>query len=376
MGDRQRWFADELERRGVSRREFVGWCSTVAAALSLPATASAKIARAVQQTRKPVLVWLEFQDCCGNTESFLRASRPSVADVVLDTLSVDYHETIMAAAGHQAEAALEKTVRELKGQYIAVVEGSIPTGDDGVYCTIGGKSAVQISREVCGNAAAVIAMGTCATFGGLPAAAPNPTSAMGVGDAVPGLKHLINLSACPANVENLTALIVYYLTFHEWPPVDRHKRPLFAYGKAIHDNCERRAHFDAGQYVESWGDEGHRTGYCLFKMGCKGPVTYQNCPNVRWNGGTNWPIGCGHPCIGCAEPAFWDRMTPFYEHLSGVPGFGLHSNVDRLGLWGVAAVGAAFAAHGAVSLVQRRRRGEHQPDADGVETTDEGGKQP
>jgi hydrogenase small subunit len=140
---------------------------------------------------------------------------------VLDVLSVDYHETIMAAAGHQAEENLARTVRERPGRYLVVVEGSIPTGADGAYCTIGGRSALQIAREVCGKAAATIAMGTCATFGGLPAAAPNPTGALGVADAVPGVKNLINLSACPANVENLTALLVYFLTFKHWPPSTR-----------------------------------------------------------------------------------------------------------------------------------------------------------
>jgi hydrogenase small subunit len=133
-------------------------------------------------------------------------------------------------------------------------------------------------------------------------------------------------------------------------------RPLFAYGKAIHDNCERRAHFDAGQYVELWGDAGHRLGYCLYKMGCKGPVTHQNCPSIGWNSGTNWPIGCGHPCVGCAEPHFWDRMTPFYRHLSGIPGFGVHESIDRIGLWGTAAVAAAFAAHGVVKSFEARRQ--------------------
>ena len=182
-------------------------------------------------------------------------------------------------------------------------------------------------------------------------------------DAVPGVQNLINLSACPANVENLTALIVHYLTFKQWPALDAYRRPLFAYGKAIHDNCERRAHFDAGQYVESFGDEGHRIGYCLYRMGCKGPVTFQNCPNVRWNGGTNWPIGCGHPCIGCAEPDFWDKMTPFYQHLSGVPGFGVSQSVDKVGLWATAGVGAAFATHGFISLAKRWWHAEHHPAA-------------
>ncbi len=346
-------FLAELERRGVTRRSFLTFCGTMASALALPRSVGAQMAAAIENNTKPTLVWLEFQDCAGNTESFLRAGHPTTAEIVLDTLSIDYHETIMAAAGHRAEEALAHTVESHRGEFIAVVEGSIPTGAGGAYCTIGGRSALQIAREVCGDAAATIAIGTCAAFGGLPAAAPNPTGALSVADAVPGVKNLINLPACPANAENLVALIVYYLTFQRWPPLDTYRRPLFAYGKTIHDNCERRAHYDAGQYVEEWGDEGHRLGYCLYKKGCKGPVCYQNCPNVGWNEGTNWPIGCGHPCIGCAEPDFWDKMTPFYKHLSGVPGFGLHSSVDRVGLWTTAGVAAAFAAHGFVQLGKR-----------------------
>jgi hydrogenase small subunit len=344
----------ELEARGVSRRAFLSFCGGVATALSLPRSAAATIAAALEKKTKPILVWLEFQDCAGNTESLLRASRPTVADIVLDVLSVDYHETIMAAAGHQAEAALAATVQNAKGGYLCVVEGSIPTGEDGAYCTIGGRSALQIAREVCGGAAATIAIGTCAAFGGLPAASPNPTGALGVSDAVPGLKNLINLPACPANVDNLTALLVYFLTYKRWPPLDAYLRPMFAFGKLIHDNCERRAHFDAGQYVEQWGDAGHRAGYCLYKMGCKGPVTANNCPNIGWNGGTNWPIACGHPCIGCAEPHFWDTMTPFYVHLAGIPGYDAAADIDKVGAVAVLGVGAAFAGHGLVQIGRRQ----------------------
>ena len=346
------WLATELQHRGVSRRDFLGFCAAMAAALGLPDSAAAQIAKAVGSTKKPVLIWLEFQDCAGNTESFLRASRPTAAEVLLDVLSLDYHETVMAAAGHQSKEVRDKAVAD--GGYIAVVEGSIPTGADGAFCTIGGESALDIARKVCGGAAATIAVGTCATFGGIPAAAPNPTGALGVSDAVPGVKNLINLSACPANVENLTALIVHYLTFKSWPALDRLRRPLFAYGKLIHDNCERRAHFDSGQYVEAWGDEGHRQGYCLYKVGCKGPATFQNCPNVKWNEGTNWPIGCGHPCIGCSEPQFWDRMTPFYQHLPGIPGVLPGSSVDKIGGLAVAGVGAVFAGHGLIQIMKRK----------------------
>jgi hydrogenase small subunit len=350
MADHRRWLPDELRRKGVSRREFLTFCGTMAAVLALPRAVGAQMAAALEKTQKPVLVWLEFQDCAGNTESFLRAGRPKVADIILDTLSVDYHETIMAAAGHQAEAALAQTVADHRGEYLAVVEGSIPTGAGGAYCTIGGRSALDIAREVCGDAAATIAIGTCAAYGGIPAAAPNPTGALGVADALPEVKTLINLPACPANGENLAALVVYFLTYNRWPPLDRYRRPLFAYGKSIHDGCERRGHYDAGQYVEQWGDPAHRQGYCLYKMGCKGPVTFQNCPSVGWNEGTNWPIGCGHPCIGCAEPDFWDKMTPFYAHIPTFPGFNVHTNIDRIGLWATAGVGAAFAAHGLVQI--------------------------
>src|SRR5271167_1030434 len=345
---------EELEDRGISRRDFMMFCASMAAVLGLPNEATPAIAAAVESEAKPILIWLEFQDCAGNTESLLRASHPTIADLILDSISLSYHETLMAAAGSQAEDVLAKTVRDNKGKYIALVEGSIPTGADGAYCTIGGKSALQIARDVCGAAAATVAVGTCAAFGGIPAARPNPTGALSVADAVPGVKNLINMSACPANAENITALIVYYLTLKRWPPLDQYRRPLFAYGKAIHDNCERRAHFDAGQYVEAWGDEAHRHGLCLYKLGCKGPATSQNCPNVGWNEHTNWPIGCGHPCIGCAEPNFWDRMTPFYQRLPNIPGFGVGWNLDRIGLSAAALVAAASLAHGIGEIVRKR----------------------
>jgi hydrogenase small subunit len=364
-------FARELRQRGISRRDFITYCGAVAAALGLERAAAAKIA-AVLAKQKPKVVWLEFQDCAGCTESFLRASHPTVSEIVLDVLSVDYHETIMAAAGHRAEAALAAATKNA-GEYLCIVEGAIPTADGA--CTVGGKSALDTARRVVGNAMATIAVGTCASYGGLPAAAPNPTGAMGVDEAVPGAKNLINLPACPVNAENLTALVVHFLAFKKWPPLDRLKRPLFAYGQTIHDNCERRAHFDAGQYVEAWGDAGHRAGYCLYKMGCKGPVCFHNCPNVGWNGNTNWPVGCGHPCIGCAEPAFWDRMTPFYVHLAGVP-FGI--DVDKYGLATTGLVGAGIAAHGLVRLATRATRQRRQDDAEAkresVETLKEGAK--
>lgn len=307
-------FVGGLSGGRVSRRDFIKFCTAMAATLALPATFVPQIAEAIQKKQKPSLVWLEFQDCCGNTESLLRASKPTISELVLDVLSVDYHETIMAPAGKNAEKSLMDVVHNQKGKYIAVVEGSIPLKDGGVYCTVGGRAAVDIAKEVCGNAMATIAIGTCATYGGIPAAKPNPTGAVSVKEAVPGIT-IVNLPGCPTNVENITATIVYFLTFGALPTLDAKGRPYFAYGKRIHDNCERRAHYDAGQHVHQWGDEGHRLGWCLYDMGCKGPETFKNCPTVRYNMGTSWPVQAGHGCIGCSEPNFWDTMTPFYQRL-------------------------------------------------------------
>jgi len=341
-----------LARKGVSRRDFMKFCAAMTAALALPARYTERVAAAVAGAKKPVLVWLEFQDCAGNTESLLRATSPTVAEIVLDVLSVDYHETIMAAAGHQAEEALKMATAE-PGSYLTVVEGSIPTKDGGIYCTIGGRTALEIVREVCGNALATITCGTCASFGGIPAAAPNPTGAVGVADAVPGIT-VINLPGCPMNVANLTATVVHYLTFGELPATDQFNRPLFAYGSRIHDDCERRPHFDAGQFVEEWGDEGHRAGWCLYKMGCKGPATFHNCALVRWNDQTSWPVHSGHGCVGCSEPYFWDTMSPFYNRLPKVPGFGVEATADKVGLGVAATVAGAFALHGVASAVRAK----------------------
>jgi len=354
MAKQMSWLEREIDLGRITRREFVSYCSFVAGLFALPASMGSRIAEAAENAERPIVMWMEFQDCAGNSESLLRGSRPTAAELILDHISLEYHETIMAAAGHQAEEHRQDVLKKHKGEFIAIVEGSIPAADGGVYCCVGGQSAMDLVEETCRAAAATIAVGTCATFGGLPAAAPNPTGALSVADAVPGLKNLINVPACPANVENLTALILYYLTFNRFPPLDRLQRPLFAYGKAIHDNCERRAHFDNGLYAEQWGDDAHRHGACLYKLGCKGPVTSQNCPVVRWNEGTNWPIGCGHPCIGCAEPDFWDKMTPFYAHLPTIPGAGVGTPLDTVGAVAVGATAAAFVAHGVIKAVRDR----------------------
>jgi len=349
-----------LKARGVSRRRFVEFCSLMVATLALPDRYLAQVVQAVGKAKKPVLVWVQFQDCAGNSESILRASHPTVLEVVLDLLSWEYHEIIMAGAGKQAEAALQRVVKEEKGKYLAVVEGAIPLADGGVYCTVGGRTAIDIAREVCGNAAATVAVGACAWDGGLVAAHPNPTGAVGLGEAVPGIT-LVNMPGCPQNPVNTAAVLVHYLTFGELPATDSYHRPLFAYGRLIHDQCERRAHYDAGRYVEEWGDEGHRKGWCLYKMGCKGPQGEFNCPNARWNDQTSWPVKAGHGCLACASHRFWDTKSPFYERLPQVPGFGVDVPAGKIGVTLTGVVAGATVVHGIVSAVRDRMRGGTPP---------------
>ncbi len=350
-----------LESRGVNRRDFLKYCTAVTATLGLPVGMAQKVAAAIAADNRPPVIWLHLQECTGDTEALLRASRPTVADLVLDYLSIDYHETIMAASGHLAEEARKQTMAEYRGRYIAIVEGAVPTKDKGIYCCIGGHSAEEIVREVCGNAAATICAGTCSAFGGIQAAYPNPTGAVSVMELLPRLP-IVNLPGCPLNTANLTATIVHYLTFKSLPRLDHLRRPLFAHGKRIHDNCERRGHFEAGQFVEKWGDEAHRQGWCLYKMGCKGPATWHNCPTTRFNDGLGWPVAQGHGCVGCSEPSYWDAMGPLYGRLPGVPGMSVEATATKVGLGLTAAAAAGVAVHAIAKTIQLRTKETHADD--------------
>lgn len=340
-----------LLNAGVSRRSFLKFCSSMCATLALSSSFVPQMANALEKKKKPYAVWLEFQSCTGDTESMLRASKPSIAQIVLDIISLEYHETIMAGSGYAAEKALYDVVKNQKGQYIAIVEGSIPTKDGGIYCVIDGKTAVDRAKEVCGNAAFTINVGSCSCWGGVASAKPNPTGAAGVSDVVPGIKY-VNLPGCPMNVENVTATIVHYLTFGVLPVLDKHNRPLFAHGKRVHDNCERRPHFDAGQFVRRWGDDGHRKGWCLYEVGCKGPMAYFNCPTIKWNEGMSYPIQAGHPCFACASNDSWDVFGPVYTRAPHVPGASYQSTADKIGAAAVGGTLAAVLVHAAIRTMK------------------------
>lgn len=285
----------------LSRRDFIRICAIAAAAVGLPGSSAVKMAEAALAGRKPSVIWLSFQECTGCTESLLRTSHPALDDLILDLVSLDYHEALMAPSGHLAEEARLQAMRENDGKYILVVEGAIPTKDGGIYCMIGGHTALDLVSEAAAHAGAVIAIGSCASFGGVAAAEPNPTGAKGAPQVLTGTK-VVTLPGCPANPYIFLGTALQYATYGTLPELDEMGRPKFAYGRTIHEHCPRRPHFDAGRFAVQFGDQGHREGWCLYQLGCKGPQTHASCSVLHFGDVVNaWPIGIGHPCVGCTE---------------------------------------------------------------------------
>jgi len=321
---------EEMKKAGISRRSFLKFCGMMAGAAGLnslpPITESGlpqslekglsaynkkgfksfdMVVKALETKPRVPVIWLEFQDCTGCSEALTRSQSPTLVDLVLSQITVEYHETLSAAAGFQVEEAKQAAMKKYAGQYVLVVEGSLPTKDDGIYCTIGGRSSLDLLKEAAAGAAAIIATGNCATFGGIPHANPNPTGAVSVSEIIKD-KPVVNIPGCPAIPEVFTGILAHFLIFGTLPELDRLNRPKIFYGTTIHDRCLRRPFYEAGKFAETFDDEGARKGYCLYKLGCKGPTTYNSCATLKWSGGLSFPIQSGHPCLGCSEPNFWD----------------------------------------------------------------------
>ncbi len=358
----------ELRTPELTRRDFIKLASTALAFLALNQALTPKVAKALEESLgKPAVIWLEGQDCAGCTESFLNSLEPTAASILLDTISLRYHETAMAASGYQAEEALTKTVDE--GGYVLVIEGSIPLADGGKYCTIGGKPFKDIVRECTKNAAAIICVGSCATYGGIPRS--GPTDAVGLlyrgtrkhhyYDDVVMNKPVINLPTCPLHPERLVAVIIHYLTFGTVPPLDKFQRPLAFYGYNQHENCERRGHFEAGEFLTDWGNP-EQQGWCLYLKGCRGPWANQDCWKRLWNGRTNYCIKANVPCVGCSEPEFYESFSPLYERQFEVnlPGLG-RVDIDKI----MATVGGLTAAGAALDMTVSRMAGRWKDDGSG-----------
>lgn len=351
--DKRPTYYEELRQRGYSRREFMKFCTMMAAYLGLEASGAAQISNTLMSKTRVPVIWLHFQECTCCSESFIRSSHPIVADIILDKLSLDYTETLMAASGHYAEAAKEKTMKDHYGEYILCVEGSVPVDNDGAYCCIGGKSALQVLEEAAAGAKAIIAWGSCACNGCVQAAKPNPTNATPIHKLVKG-KPVVKVPGCPPIGEVMAGVLVHVITFGTLPELDRVGRPKAFYSKRVHDSCYRRPYYDAGLFVESFDDENAKKGYCLYKVGCKGPMTYNSCGIIKWNDGVSYPIQSGHGCIGCSEANFWDN-GPFYRQMASFPGFGIESDADKVGMVAAGVTAVGIAAHAVATNFRKKK---------------------
>ena len=347
-------FYEVMRRQGITRRSFMKYCSLTAAALGLGPSFVPKIAHAMETKPRTPVIWVHGLECTCCSESFIRSAHPLAKDVVLSMISLDYDDTLMAAAGHAAEAALEDTIEKYRGNYILAVEGNPPLNEDGMFCITGGRPFVEKLRHAAEGAKAIISWGACASYGCVQAAKPNPTRATPVHQVITD-KPIIKVPGCPPIAEVMTGVITYMLTFDRLPPLDRQGRPQMFYSQRIHDKCYRRPHFDAGHFVEAFDDEHARTGYCLHKVGCQGPTPYHACSTVRWNEGTSFPIQSGHGCIGCSEDGFWDNGS-FYERTTQINAFGIEANANTVGTTAAALTGGAIAVHAAVTALKAAQK--------------------
>ena len=218
MENKKPSFYEEVRGEGISRKDFLKFCTTMAAMLGLEASGVGQIVKALETKPRLPVIWFHFQECTCCSESFIRASHPIVATIVLDKISLDYQETLMAASGVQAEEAYKAVMAKFPGEYIVMVEGSIPTENE-AYCCIGGRSALQILEEAVANCKAVVAWGNCASSGCVQAASPNPTGAKPVHKVISG-KPVINVQGCPPIADVMAGVVVHLLTFDRIPQLD------------------------------------------------------------------------------------------------------------------------------------------------------------
>ena len=351
--DVKKTYYESIIENGYSRRDFMKFSAFIAAYMGLESTMIGQVAKALETTHRLPVIWEHFQECTCCSESFIRSDHPIVADIILDKISLDYTLTLMAASGHQAEAAKRETMEKYKGEYILCVEGSIPLGDDGNYCCIAGRSAKDLLIEAAEGAKAIIAWGSCASNGCVQSAKPNPTKATPIHKIIKN-KPIIRVPGCPPIGEVMAGIIVHVVTFGRLPELDRLGRPKAFYAKRVHDSCYRRPYYDAGLFAETFDDQNAKKGYCLYKLGCKGPTTYNSCGTIKWNNGVSYPIQSGHGCIGCSEAGFWDA-GPFYERVTNIPGIREEGVADDFGKIAAGVLAGGIAVHAASAAISKRK---------------------
>lgn len=299
-----------LEARGVSRRSFMQFCAALAVSAGLSATAAPRVAQAVEasvigakQGKLFPVLWIEGASCTGCTESFAQVETPDPGTVVLELISLNYSDVMSAGAGESLELAMEQTIEV--GNYLLVYEGAVVERWGCNALRVGGEPGLRHLERAARNAKAIVALGSCAVNGGWMAAAPNAAGATGVQDYLKrfGIKKpIVNVPGCPANPEWLMAVLTEVIMLGEnHLKLNAMNKPAGIYNQTVHDNCERRGHFENGEFVYEFGSKEEELGYCLYPLGCRGPQTNANCGVTMWNNRRSWCIQAGAPCIGCCE---------------------------------------------------------------------------
>lgn len=295
----------------ISRRAFIRLCAGVGVTAGLTALLGPRLLDLLADPDNPPVLWLQGAGCTGCTVSTLNGVEPAVEKVLQEVISLEYHPTLMAAAGGSALKHLFETAAAHPDGFYLVVEGGVPTATGGSFCTVGrlgGRhvTVLEALQRIGNSARAVLAAGSCAAYGGISAAHPNIAGVVGVGTVVEDAP-VINIPNCPAHPDRLLGTLVYLLDYDVLPELDRFGRPVMFYGRTVHEECSRRRDYQHGRFARVIGEPG-----CLYQLGCKGYQAHVDCPERRWNGGTNWCVAAGAPCIACSEPGFPDAFSPFY----------------------------------------------------------------
>lgn len=348
----------------LTRREFIKLCAGSAVAISMSGLLAPYLAEAAQGA--PPVIWIQGASCTGCSISLLNSVHPDIKEVLLDIISLKFHPNVMAAAGDLAIEAMDKTIAEYPKKYYLVVEGAVPTKDGGFYCTVGetkdGKPVMftDLVKRLGENAAAVLAVGTCSSFGGIPAGDPNPTGCVPVSKVVKGTP-IINIAGCPPHPDWIVGTIAHVLLYKDIPELDKHGRPKMFFGGTVHDNCPRRQYFDNSIFAKTFGEPG-----CLLEIGCKGPMAHCDASTRLWNNGVNWCVNCGAPCLACTEPAFPDGTSPVYKRLPEIPlGPQISYTADTIGLALGAATVVGIGGHLVGNILTGRIGGKHDEKKEG-----------
>lgn len=319
----------------VTRRDFLKLAGTIGAGAVL-GTYKSEIASVFAQAADDgvKLVWLQGQGCTGCTVSLIQGTHPDLYDAILKLhVDIPFHPAIMAASGKEAMDTLDAVKPD-----ILVIEGSVP---DAEYCEVGGRPFIDVVKTMAAKSGVVVAVGSCSAFGGIPAAKGNPTNARSVSEVLG--KTVVNIPGCPPHPDWML-LVVASVVLGIIPELDDKGRPVAFFSEEIHENCARRGYYDRGDFAKDFTETDMSYEKCLWKVGCKAPITRADCSVRKFNNGVNVCMNAGAPCIGCADPGFPDSASPLYVELEKVPTF-VGIDTDTAGKVAIGAAGVGIAAH-------------------------------